>query len=477
MTGAQTAVERARERGIGRLPPGAMGHPPLGDILEYRRRPDQFLWTRYHRYGRIFKTHLGSPTVVMVGPDANRFILRDRREAFRMGAAWPAYLRFMVGDEAMSMQDGEPFLRLRTLVGPAFAADTLSRTLASMRDHTARAVGRWSRAGPYRFTPAVKALINQIMSEWVLGPPRSPQEGRSVRRWIELFTDVPGSRRDVRDRRASQGDEWEEARRDLRRKSAAKELLVRHLERVIDERRRHPSQDVVGLLCQARDKQGRGLSDSEIVAQALTLLSAGSDSTASTATWLMYALDRHPAIRARLRAEIDGSIGQGPLEWEDLRRLPYLACVLKEVQRMYPVALVPARLAAEPVEFDGYRIPEGWIVRYCILLTHFLPEVFADPERFDPDRFAPPREEDKRVPYSLIGFGAGPRHCTGKPFAIALLSVLAATILQGYEWTVLEGQDLTPVLDNNTTFKPRSRLWVELTPRAGSRRRADGIGH
>ena len=132
---------------------------------------------------------------------------------------------------------------------------------------------------------------------------------------------------------------------------------------------------------------------------------------------------------------------------------------------MYPAALAPARVALEDFEFDGYRVPEGAIVRYCIALTHFLPEVFANPRRFDPDRFAPPRDEERRTPMSVVGFGAGPRHCVGKPFAEVFLGVFAALLVKKCRWEVLPGQDLGAVLDNNTTFKPRGGLWVQFTPR------------
>ena len=112
----RTAAARADDRGMGRLPPGEMGYLPFGEMLEYQEQPIRFLWRRCERYGRIFKTHLGVPTMVMVGPEANRFIHRDRRDAFLMKPDWPPYLRQMIGDEAMPLQDGEPFVRLRTLV-------------------------------------------------------------------------------------------------------------------------------------------------------------------------------------------------------------------------------------------------------------------------------------------------------------------------------------------------------------------------
>lgn len=46
-----------------------------------------------------------------------------------------------------------------------------------------------------------------------------------------------------------------------------------------------------------------------------------------------------------------------------------------------------------------------------------LPTVFDRPLSYEPDRFAPPREEDKRKPFSFIGFGGGRHACIGQNFA------------------------------------------------------------
>jgi cytochrome P450 len=86
-------------------------------------------------------------------------------------------------------------------------------------------------------------------------------------------------------------------------------------------------------MCQKQDKTGHGLTDSEIVAQILNLMSAGTDALATTATWLFDAVARYADVRAQLRAEIEAVVGYGPLTWQHLARLPYLLCVLKEVER------------------------------------------------------------------------------------------------------------------------------------------------
>ena len=108
-------------------------------------------------------------------------------------------------------------------------------------------------------------------------------------------------------------------------------------------------------------------------------------------------------------------------------------------------------------------MPVGSIVYYSILFTHSMPEVFRDPDRFDPARFAPPRSEDKRTPFGLIGFGAGPRSCIGKKLARTEMKIILATLLAAYKWRVLPGQDLT--VSYNLTKCPKSGLVVRFSER------------
>ncbi|WP_366557639.1 hypothetical protein [Okeania sp. SIO1I7] len=56
------------------LPPGSFGLPLIGETIDFIR-DSNFADRREQKYGTIFKTHiLGRPTIVMIGPEANRFI-------------------------------------------------------------------------------------------------------------------------------------------------------------------------------------------------------------------------------------------------------------------------------------------------------------------------------------------------------------------------------------------------------------------
>jgi cytochrome P450 len=87
-------------------------------------------------------------------------------------------------------------------------------------------------------------------------------------------------------------------------------------------------------------------------------------------------------------------------------------------------------------------VPAGTYAFYSIAATHLLPEAFEHPEVFDPERFAAPREEQKRTPYALVGFGGGPRICIGINFAKVEIKALVSQALRRYDLEAVPDQQL-----------------------------------
>lgn len=93
--------------------------------------------------------------------------------------------------------------------------------------------------------------------------------------------------------------------------------------------------------------------------------------------------------------------------------------------------------------------------------AHRLPEIYTNPEQFDPDRFERGREEDKKVPFSLLGFGGGAHVCIGREFALLEIKVFLATLLRHYRFSVTpEYSALAPVL---VPPKTQNQLRVRIT--------------
>lgn len=199
------------------------------------------------------------------------------------------------------------------------------------------------------------------------------------------------------------------------------------------------------MLIQARDEEGNCLSAKELLNQAMLMLFAGHETTTSMLTWLCLELGRNPEVLRRARSEQMKLAQTGPLNLSQLGQMPYLEQIMLEIERLHPPVGGGFRGVVKPFEFNGYCVPAGWTVRYNILTTHHLPDLYPEPEKFDPDRFSPGRQEHKKRPFSLIGFGGGPRVCIGIAFAKLEMKIVAAHLLREYQWELLAGQSLEAI--------------------------------
>ena len=445
-TKSMTASSTNRDRP---LPPGNFGLPFLGETLSFIFDPD-FADKRQARYGSIFKTHLlGRKTVVMMGPEANRFVLSSHLDHFSWREGWPGTFRELLG-ESLFLQEGEQHRRNRKLLMPAFHGPALEGYFATMVSLTQRYLTQWEALGTFAWFETMKQLTFEIASVLLLGS----QPGDSVTQLSQWFADLTNGLFMVPLRWR-----WTPYGRAL----AARDRLLAHIDHVIETRMASPGQDALGMLIQSRDENGDRLSREEIKVQALLMLFAGHETTTSMLTSLMMALAQNPEVLTKARAEQDALCQTGELTLAQLKQMPYLDQVLKEVERQYPPVGGGFRGVIKPFEFNGYGVPSGWMALYRINSAHRDPRCYTEPQKFDPDRFSPERAEQKRYDYSLVGFGGGPRICIGLAFAQMEMKVVAALLLRQYLWQLLPNQDLS--LNPVPTLRPRSGLVVQLTQR------------
>ena len=185
--------------------------------------------------------------------------------------------------------------------------------------------------------------------------------------------------------------------------------------------------DLLDRLITATGPDGETFTDTELRDEAITLFVAGHETTALGLTYALTALSWHPEVRARLRDELAGQLGDDTPTFASVSKLPYLRAVIQETLRLYPPAWGFGRLALEDIELGGHHIPEG-----CSLFV--LPWVLhRDARRFDsPLQFRPERWLDglsQRLPRGgYLPFGGGPRVCVGNHFAMLELMVSLAVL-------------------------------------------------
>lgn len=213
---------------------------------------------------------------------------------------------------------------------------------------------------------------------------------------------------------------------------------------MIAQKRSQPNAtDVLATLVQVHDEDGTKLSDEELIGHTFTLFVAGHETTSNALTWTIFLLSQHPHILADLLDELDGTLHGNPPTIEKINQLPLLEGVIKESLRLLPPASIGIRIATAPCNLGGFALPKGSTVFYSQFVTHRMPELYAEPNRFKPERWA----TLKRSPYEYLPFSAGPHMCIGWAFAMQELKVVLAMVLQRYRFSVLPNAKIGPNLN------------------------------
>ncbi|MBF6591211.1 MAG: cytochrome P450 [Ktedonobacterales bacterium] len=393
--------------------------------------------------------------VFLVGPEANKLVFNTERESFSHERGWTPIIGDTMGKGLLNM-DAAEWARHRKMWNPAFTQSYMESYLPLIWRVIAAQTATWAERGEVDIYQESRDITFAVAATALAGI--APSE--EVQRLRALFYLL------IPHQMMASEAAYEEYERKARQ---AKAELDTTLLRLIAERRAAPASaaphDVLGMIVHARDDQGMGLTDEEVLGHLYILLVAGHETTTTLGAWALYYLATLPEQRARVEAELSALLEDdtSPLTVQAARGLKVLENFIKETGRLHAPVLNVPRGVVRDVAFAGYTIPAGTQVRLALSACHRLPTVFARPEAFDPDRFAPPREEERRTPYGLVTFGGGPRLCIGVNFANIEVKALVAHVLRTY---TLEATMDQPPLDLGfiTTIIPTG-MPMRVTPR------------
>jgi len=153
---------------------------------------------------------------------------------------------------------------------------------------------------------------------------------------------------------------------------------------------------------------------------------------------MVYAILKHPDVYAAIQEEVDEHFAGGVPAWRELPKLQHLYAATIETLRRYPVAPFTPRGVIQSFDFAGHHVSAGQDIIIANGLTHFLPEFFPDPWKFDVNRYIPPRKEHKQglgvfAPYTL-----GPHTCLGAGAAELQLMVTVGALLRAVKLELLD---------------------------------------
>ncbi|MGI8462956.1 cytochrome P450 [Pectobacterium punjabense] len=419
------------------MPPtrGILGH------VEYLKRHDVHLqmlrWKA--QYGRFYRLRLGlTSAIVIADVEWIRTIMKSRPDEFRRISSIESVFQ-EAGLNGVFSSEGKRWENQRRLTEPMFQPAHLKYFYPSLRKVTARLSDRFTALAESGETIALveefKRYTVDITSLLAFGENVNTLEqgdnplSQSLRR---LFPVING-------RSSALFPLWRYIRRERDKQFDASLSQIREYvdEFIYHQRKRirlNPQlvdapENMLQVML-AEQKKDETLKDDDIVANAITLLIAGEDTTANTLTWMSFLLCSAPSVEERVFQECkEATDGSGAILPWPLPRMPWLTAAMYESMRIKPVAPLLYLEPTKDTVINDFFIKKGTPLLLMLNASGFDDALFQQPDDFVPERWL---ERGKAAFSDLQPFGGGPRMCPGRSLALMEIKLGFHALCSGF---------------------------------------------
>ena len=404
----------------------ARGATPLTFWQALRRNPPEG-FRRIASYGDLVSVRPGARRFLMVShPVYIQSILVQQHQRFIKGRALDL-ARPILG-QGLLTSEGAYWRRQRQLSQPTFARHAVEAYAPTVVQLAMRQVDEWQEGTSLDLSREMARLTLSIATTTLFGVEVS--EAADVVR-----EDLTWLMREIHQRLRSLAPmpTWLPTPTKLQRDETAHRLdsIIYSIIDAHEARAREgsaPIDDLLSRLMHATDAEGHGMSRRQLRDEVMTLFLAGHETTANALGWTWYLLMQNPDALATLRQELKTVLGGRPPTLEDLERLPFNRAVVEESLRLYPPAWILLRKAIEPFQLGDETFPEGTELGLSQWVTHRDPRFWPDADLFRPERWL--GDGPEVPPFAYFPFGAGPRLCIGRPFALQEAELILAIMAE-----------------------------------------------
>jgi cytochrome P450 len=410
-------------------------------VIDFARDATGFLDKLHQKHGRII--HLGEgkmSATFTFHPDYTRQILSNPGLFYSFSLEDVPFpfsdidvLRTMT--TAISLLNGEQHKRHRRLMAPAFHNRVLPVYMNQIQELVEKYFDKWKQGQVIDIYQEMDLFTNLLAMKVFVGM-ESDEESQRFTQLFEtvlnlLFNpatfllpyDLPGF---PYHRLRVKGTELETNLRDLIRRRREKG---------------GGGADTLSVFIQARDEDGSEMTVNEVIGETVAVFRGGSKTSASVLTWVVFLLTQHPEVYSALTEELTCTLRGSAPTLDQFARLPLLDAVIKETMRLIPPVLWGIRYGVDDFDLGGFYHEKGSSVLYSSYITHHMPEIYRDPQKFDPYRW----ETIQPSAYEYFPFNAGPRRCLGAEFAMMELKITLAVLLQQFRFSLLPNQRIDRV--------------------------------
>ncbi|ESQ55997.1 hypothetical protein EUTSA_v10025084mg [Eutrema salsugineum] len=415
----------------GKLPPGSMGFPIIGETFEFMTPSDfslvvsPYLEKRISRYGsKVFRTSLfGAKVIISTDPDVN---MEMAKASSQLGAT--DSLRRIFGENNVFLQSKEIHKYVRNLTSRFVGPESLKTRLIQDIDFLSQNhVEEGALSGSFDIREAAIKMVGELIAKKVMGE----MESEAVKElglcwsafrtsWFQFSYNIPGTTvyRFVKARRKAA----RLLKAVIEKKKASKEGLGDFLDIIFDE----------------MEKDGAALDVDRAVNLIFTFFILSQETTPGVLAAIVKLVADNPNVMEELQREHETIVQnrvdkEAGLTWEEYKSMTFTHMVIKESLRFTSTQPTVHRIPAQDVLIGGYTLPAGWLF-FGIPQVHFDEEKYGDPLTFNPWRWKG-KDIHSTVSRDYMPFGAGGTLCVGSEFAKLIIATFLHH-LSRFRWSL-----------------------------------------
>ncbi|XVF33398.1 hypothetical protein REPUB_Repub17cG0165200 [Reevesia pubescens] len=424
----------------GKLPPGSMGLPIIGETLEffcsyYKDDIPPFLSKRIRRYGPVFRTNLvGQNMIVSTDPEINYNIFQQENKSFLI--LYTESFMKIFGEESLLVHHGNVHKFLKNLILRLVSPENLkAKVLSGMDEATRMHLGSWASIGNIDVKEGTSKMIFEYFTKILIGYDEELAPKGKLRDSFQAFFDglisfplnIPGTAYHA----CLQG-----------RKNACKVIKD-----IFEKRKasKTPCNDFLDHVLKELESEDPFLTEQAAIDLIFVLLFASHETTSAASTSAIKFISERPDVLEELTKEHEAILKardneESELTWQEYKSMTFTHMVINETVRLANIVPGIFRKAVTDVEMKGYTIPAGWMVMVVPAAVHLSADTYDNPLEFNPWRWK--GQELHAGSKTFMAFGGGVRLCVGADFAKVQLAIFIHHMVTKYRWTVTKGGNI-----------------------------------
>ncbi|KAF9597772.1 hypothetical protein IFM89_021857 [Coptis chinensis] len=438
----------------GKLPPGSMGLPLLGETIQFFKSQTTFdihpfIKERMTRYGPLFKTNLvGWPVVVSTDPEFSHFIFQQEGNSVEL---WylDSFMK-LIGQQSLTSNTGAIHKYLRNMIMDHFGPEEQKEKLLSYMENMAREnLSIWAEQESIEVKEVATTMSFGLGSMKLMSYDPSKYSENLKDKFTSFLEGLISFPLDI------PGTVYNKCLKDQKR-------AIRILKEMVKERfysdKKHG--DFLDVVIEEMKKDAPLFNVESAAYFVFTVLFASFETVSLAITLAIKFLSEHPSVLKDLMvraAQIILSLYAlfcseheeilkkrenvgSPLTWNEYKSMTFTSHIIDETLRLGNIVPLVFRRATRDIQIDGYPIPAGWTIMVCPPALHLNPEKYEDTLAFNPWRWK--GQGSNTASKNFMAFGGGMRLCAGAEFAKLQMSVVLHFLVTKYRWTKIKGGEV-----------------------------------